>query len=408
MIKNLILTACLVGLCLGSLAVGFPQEEKAPELTLEDAREFSKEIDALRSKLEVYFAELSRMQAEYPTADADRKKELETEQMLKQRAYSRMGETLMTKASQVVSITTKLIDGGEDSLELRKMRMKTAYDLKVYGLVIRDAGVIPDDEKDTHMKTIWAHSLNNVCNYKEAAKQYEAVLPHMKQDEQPFIRMRLATCYFNAHQFDKARIAFSELADLAPQAQKPDFSRQAMIANQHVRLWEKELELRDEDAAKEQNPIVVLQVTKGNIELELFEDNAPNTVANFITLVESGFYDGLLFYQVLPQIMIQSGCPKNTGKGGPGYKIADECRQANSRRHFVGSLSTYKTTKAVNSNGSQFFIGTGVAWWLDGQSTVFGRVLRGQEVVNQTTQGDRIISAKVMFKRDHDYEVEKL
>ncbi|MFH2001943.1 MAG: peptidylprolyl isomerase [Planctomycetota bacterium] len=149
-----------------------------------------------------------------------------------------------------------------------------------------------------------------------------------------------------------------------------------------------------------------MQVAQGEIELELFEDQAPNTVANFISLVESGFYDGLLFHRVIPQFMIQGGCPEGTGNSGPGYSFADECRQANSRRHFAGSLSM--ANSGVDTNGSQFFITTVVTWWLDGKHTVFGRVLKGQDVVNRTAQGDRIISANVIKKRDHEYKVQKL
>ena len=160
------------------------------------------------------------------------------------------------------------------------------------------------------------------------------------------------------------------------------------------------------EAAKDTNPRVLLETEKGSIKIELFEDYAPNTAANFIALSESGFYDGLNFHRVIPMFMIQGGCPDGTGSGSPGYRFADECRQANTRKHFIGSLSM--ANSGPDTNGSQFFVATVVTWHLNGKHTVFGRVLEGQDVVNRIEAGDRIISARVLRKRDHEYKVKKL
>ncbi len=155
---------------------------------------------------------------------------------------------------------------------------------------------------------------------------------------------------------------------------------------------------------KEALPMVEMETEKGTISLELFEDDAPNTVANFVSLAEKGYYDGLTFHRVLKDFMIQGGDPRGDGSGGPGYRIRDEI---NPRKHDRGVLSMAKT-QAPDSGGSQFFITHKPTPWLDGVHTVFGRVTEGMEVVDAIEQGDKIISVKVTSKRDHPYEPETL
>jgi peptidyl-prolyl cis-trans isomerase B (cyclophilin B) len=116
----------------------------------------------------------------------------------------------------------------------------------------------------------------------------------------------------------------------------------------------------------------------GTIELELYADDAPETVANFAKLAGDGFYDGLIFHRVIPDFMIQAGCPQGTGTGGPGYKFDDEI---NDHRIVKGTLAM--ANAGPNTNGSQFFIVTADACpWLDGKHTVFGRVTNGMDVVD--------------------------
>jgi cyclophilin family peptidyl-prolyl cis-trans isomerase len=117
----------------------------------------------------------------------------------------------------------------------------------------------------------------------------------------------------------------------------------------------------------------------GDIELELFEDDAPRTVENFVTLASDGFYDGLVFHRVIPDFMIQAGCPNGTGTGGPGYTFEDEFNQ---RRIVRGTLAM--ANAGPNTNGSQFFIVTADATpWLDGKHTAFGQVTGGMDVVDE-------------------------
>ena len=160
-----------------------------------------------------------------------------------------------------------------------------------------------------------------------------------------------------------------------------------------------------ETQISEKLPKIQIQTERGNITIEMFEDEAPNTVANMISLIEKGYYDGLNFHRVIPDFMIQGGCPHGTGTGGPGYDFDDEC--VPDRRHdSAGVLSMANT--GPGTNGSQFFITHGPTPHLDGKHTVFGKVTEGQEVVDEIKQGDVMQTVVVLQKRDRVYEVEKL
>ena len=154
-------------------------------------------------------------------------------------------------------------------------------------------------------------------------------------------------------------------------------------------------------------PQVLLETSKGNVVLELYEDEAPNTVANFVHLVEKGFYDGLTFHRVIDQFMAQGGCPKGTGTGGPGYNIACECYREDARKHERGVIAMAHAGR--DTGGSQFYITFVKTPHLDGKHTVFGRVIEGMDVIdkfNRTAQGGKaetITKATVKFKRMHDY-----
>src|SRR5512132_1229228 len=122
-----------------------------------------------------------------------------------------------------------------------------------------------------------------------------------------------------------------------------------------------------------------METNHGTIELELYPDDAPKTVDNFVKLAEDGFYDGVIFHRVIEGFMIQGGDPTGTGSGGPGYQFEDE---ANDHRVVRGALAM--ANAGPNTNGSQFFIVTAdECSWLDGKHTVFGHVVEGQDVVDR-------------------------
>jgi peptidyl-prolyl cis-trans isomerase B (cyclophilin B) len=140
-----------------------------------------------------------------------------------------------------------------------------------------------------------------------------------------------------------------------------------------------------------------MHTNHGAIEVELFDDDAPKTVENFVKLSKDGFYDGLIFHRVIKDFMIQGGCPQGTGTGGPGYQFEDEF---NDNKIVRGALAM--ANAGPNTNGSQFFIvTTDAAPWLDGKHTVFGRVTEGMEAVDsiegtETGAGDRPVQDAVI------------
>ncbi|MDH5822812.1 peptidylprolyl isomerase [Luteimonas sp. RD2P54] len=135
----------------------------------------------------------------------------------------------------------------------------------------------------------------------------------------------------------------------------------------------------------------LFETDRGQIKVELYPDKAPLTVANFVNLAQRGFYDGLAFHRVIPDFMIQGGCPEGSGRGGPGYRFEDETD--NGVRHERGVLSM--ANAGPDTNGSQFFITHIKTDWLDGKHTVFGKVTEGLDVVDAVKQGDAIRSVKI-------------
>ena len=154
------------------------------------------------------------------------------------------------------------------------------------------------------------------------------------------------------------------------------------------------------------NPIVTIRMHDGGvIKAELYPEIAPNTVNNFVTLVQQGFYNGLIFHRVIPGFMIQGGCPQGNGTGGPGYSIPGEFAAngyTNDLRHTRGILSMARAMDP-DSAGSQFFIMHEDAPHLDGQYAAFGQVLEGMDVVDKiaatkTGWGDKPLTPQVMQK----------
>ena len=138
--------------------------------------------------------------------------------------------------------------------------------------------------------------------------------------------------------------------------------------------------------------MVTIETTKGKIQLELYPEKAPITVANFVNLIQRGYYNGISFHRVIPDFMVQTGDPAGNGTGGPGYEFEDEF--SSSLKHTgPGVLSM--ANRGPRTNGSQFFITHVATPWLDGKHTVFGKVTSGQDVVNSIVQGDKMVKLTV-------------
>ncbi|MDO4558675.1 MAG: peptidylprolyl isomerase, partial [Planctomycetia bacterium] len=204
--------------------------------------------------------------------------------------------------------------------------------------------------------------------------------------------------------------------------QQPDGSVHSLADSR--KSWEAEAAIRAaEQAAGEADPEralprVKLDTSKGELVIELFEEQAPIAVANFLTLVENGFYTDVPFHRVLPGFMAQGGDPTGTGTGGPGYVIRSEFTRPDARKHFRGTLSMARTAQP-DTEGSQFFLCFVPARFLDGNYTAFGRVVEGMDVLakiqkidpespDPTVVPDTIRKAEVLRKRNHPYTFEKL
>jgi cyclophilin family peptidyl-prolyl cis-trans isomerase len=186
--------------------------------------------------------------------------------------------------------------------------------------------------------------------------------------------------------------------------------------DEYSELWAKESAIRAAEAKANDLPRVKLTTTKGEITIELFENEAPQTVANFLTLVKQGFYDGSPFHRVLPEFMAQGGAKTDEGQGGPGYTIKCECYRPDYRRHFRGTLSMAHAGR--DTGNSQFFLTFVPTPHLNGLHTAFGRVIDGMEVLGdlqrrspehqqEAPKADRILKAEVIRDRGHEYKFDK-
>lgn len=187
--------------------------------------------------------------------------------------------------------------------------------------------------------------------------------------------------------------------------QSPIASTRLYTEAQLPTIWKSEL-AASKGPVESDEPLPQVEITTehGVIKVELYEDDAPNTVANFISLAEKKYYDGLTFHRVIAGFVAQGGDPQGTGAGGPGYTIRDE---VNGRKHVKGALGMAKT-RAPNSAGSQFYFCLEAAHHLDAGYTVFGKVLSGMDAVAKIKKGDKMTQVKVLSKRDHPYVPEKI
>jgi cyclophilin family peptidyl-prolyl cis-trans isomerase len=251
-------------------------------------------------------------------------------------------------------------------------------------------------------------------DYEPAAETARTLLEHGCQRRELYSPAGMALLAVN--DFAKAQEVLTKARDAG--ALSDMAARYLDELPDYLKFWEVEQTLRQQEAEADDLPRVRLSTSKGDVVVELFENEAPETVANFIHLVSDRFYDGLTFHRVLPGFMAQGGCPTGDGTGGPGYQIYCECTKDNHRKHFRGSLSMAHAGR--NTGGSQFFLTFLPTPPLNGAHTVFGRVIEGMEVLAKLQridpsdkeaaprEPDRIIKAEVIRKRDHDYQPRKV
>lgn len=215
-----------------------------------------------------------------------------------------------------------------------------------------------------------------------------------------------AFCTMNLEDAEKWRDVAKETDSIAAIDPREKMQAQGYLERvlpTYKEAWEKEKQIREKEA-NDNLPRVLLKTTKGDITFELFLNEAPNAVNNFLTLVKQGFYTNVPFHRVLPYFMAQGGDPTGKGSGGPGYCIPCECYQANARDHFRGSLSMAHAGR--DTGGSQFFVTFVPTYFLNGRHTVFGRVVDGMEVLSEINRidpekesevaPDKILEAKIL------------
>ena len=283
---------------------------------------------------------------------------------------------------------------------------------KVGEIFSRLAATFPDNEQ---ILVDWARFYVDVNLYPRALEVIEAI--DLDPAENPRAMIVLSDCLFAEHRFTEAVAALDSIPGDTLTAD-PALARQVenllSLRRPYPELWALEQQIRSEEASADDLPRIELITVQGRIVLELFENEAPNTVANFVKLAESGYYDGVAFHRVLPNFMAQTGDPNSRpgadgvpGQGGPGYRIVDEHDREGARMHFTGTLSM-ANNGPPHTGGSQFFLTHAPPAHLNGKHTVFGRVMSGLDVVRSIEPNDLVETVTVLRKRDHVYEPQTL
>jgi len=378
----------------------------------EPAKKARAELDALRKDIEVLMnfrnrqAELER-EFQAAAGDEEKVKALGKKHEAMVQEFQGLRDAAVKRMEGLIASTTEQLKAAPDDPGVLDVR-REAYlmyrkPLEALADTQRLAELKPADAEIQERLARLQHGLNRFEAAQETIGKILAKNP--KNDEMARLH---AMCAFATHKFEQAIKEYDALLkheDLDPQSRQ-QAEQIRKLASDSLEPWKAEQEIRAKEAKADDLPRVKLTTSRGEIEAELFENEAPNTVGNFIELVEKKFYDGLTFHRIIPAFMAQGGCPKGNGSGDAGYRFKDELAEGKFRKHFRGSLSM--ANSGPDTNGSQFFITHIPTAWLNGKHTVFGRVLKGQEVVDALQAGDKIEKAEVLRKREHPYTVEKL
>lgn len=381
-LPTMLVTAALfgAGAVLSPIVVAEDKTE-ATEAEEVDDRPIKAQWDEFFEQRKELIEKLKTLEEEFPKAEEDRKDEIRKE-------FLASRDTLINEIfPKLGKLAARIFADDPENLEAGEMAVQDAYE----------------------------HN-----RYADAAKLAVAVLKAGGEDRESMITANIqGIAAFALHDFAKAHEIFKALEEngkLHPQLG----GRYLEPSEQYAEFWDEEQALRKREAAAKgdaQLPRVLFKTNKGDIELELFENEAPNTVANFVSLVEAKKYDGIKFHRIIPNFMAQGGDPNtldddpsNDGQGGPGHTIQCECYGENARKHFRGSISMAHAGK--DTGGSQFFLTHLPTPHLNPNPermtghTVFGRVIKGMDVVDGLEVGDEIESAVVERKRKHKYEPE--
>lgn len=377
----------------------------------EAAKKARLDLDAVRKNIEkmMSFGEKDkklREQLQAGSDDPDRLQKLSKMREELGKEYQELRRTTIKEMDEVIASTSEAMKTAPDDTGLLEVRGEAYLIYQKNDLALPDLERLlklkPDDGGDLTLKV--ARVEHAVNRYEPAAANFEKVV--QKDAKNLEARLMLALCYFSIHRFEDAAGMLEALlkGEVTPEV-RSKAAQFLEMAQKYIPLWKAEQEIRAKEAKADDLPRVRLSTTKGDIDIELFENEAPNTVANFVELVGLKFYDGLKFHRVIPGFMAQGGDPSGSGAGGPGYRFKDELKP-DSRLHFRGTLSM--ANAGPDTNGSQFFLTHLPTDWLNGKHTVFGRVIAGQDVLDSLIVGDAITKAEVLRKRDHGYKVVRI
>jgi cyclophilin family peptidyl-prolyl cis-trans isomerase len=404
-------------------AFGFAaaEEKKAAEPKI-SADQAKAAFTAKFSDYKAAIADIEKLQAEFQTADAAKREKLNA--------------TMAAQVTHAQSLVNAMLEAGEAAYraapntdpEVTNL-LFTVAKYHTIGRQIGPGAPSPRNPDDNYYPI-------------DGGGQYERALPIIKllidggaTEKELYVYGFL--CAFMTNDYDLASTylakvketnALQNISDAAERGDKADPQAGLMKTVMHTMsvcfskfdeyrdLWAKESAIRAAEAKANDLPRVKLTTSKGEITIELFENEAPQTVANFLSLVKKGFYNGSPFHRVLPEFMAQGGAKTEEGQGGPGYTIKCECYRPDYRRHFRGTMSMAHAGRDTGS--SQFFLTFIPTPHLNGVHTAFGRVIEGMEVLGdlqrrspdhqrEPPKADRIIKAEVVRDRGHEYKFDK-
>lgn len=394
----------LAGLLLCSPA--FAQDKQDPS---EAARKARADLDAVRTgvKKMMDMQEKARvLEAEFGGAQTDEElKKFEKAQADLLKEWQALRTSTLKAMEDVIASAGEGLKTAPDDAGLLDVRAEA------YLIYQKNELALPDLERLQRLRPADLPLLLKVAKCQYSLNHFERAAEtfgkYLEKDEKDLgVKLIRARCECFAGRFESSVAHYDEILKGEIDAQTRSQAAQLQeLARNNVEPWKREQEIRAKEAKTDDLPRVKLTTTKGDIEIELLENEAPNTVANFIELVTKKFYDGLKFHRVLPEFMAQGGDPQGNGTGGPGYRFKDELPEGY-RRHFRGSLSM--ANSGADTNGSQFFITYIPTEWLNGKHTVFGRVISGQAAADALLIGDQIVKAEVIRKRDHEYKVVRI
>jgi cyclophilin family peptidyl-prolyl cis-trans isomerase len=405
--------------CVCTLAIAEEKKAANPKISAEQAKA------AFAAKFADYKAairDVEKLQAEFQSADAAQREKLNA--------------TMAAQITHAQSLVNAMVEAGEAAYRAAPNKdpevTNLLFTVAKYYTIGRQIGPGVPSRRNP----------DDVYYPIDGGEQYERALPIIKllidggaPEKELYVYGFL--CAFMTNDYDLARTwltkmkdanALQNISDVAGRGDKAEQQAGLMKTVMHTmsvcfskideysELWAKESAIRAAEAKANDLPRVKLTTTKGEITIELFENEAPQTVANFLTLVKQGFYNGSPFHRVLPEFMAQGGAKTDEGQGGPGYTIKCECYRPDYRRHFRGTMSMAHAGR--DTGNSQFFLTFVPTPHLNGLHTAFGRVIDGMEVLGdlqrrspehqqEAPKADRILKAEVIRDRGHEYKFDK-